>query len=171
MLIVCLPDLCFCVLSVAHLCLETVQTGVVTFQTSTSPPREIFRTHPFERPRLIFQLGSSDPELAVQAAKVIVNDVAGIGLNCGCPKPFSLSGGMGAALLQTPKKLCAVSSVASSLVKVHKLRETLPHCTRFSTRCVPPFLQFPSTPRFDSCHQNRKLKISYALFSKPLSAR
>lgn len=41
--------------------------------------------------------------------KVIENDVAGVGLNCGCPKSFSLQGGMGAALLKEPEKLCSVS--------------------------------------------------------------
>lgn len=38
-----------------------------------------------------------------------VNDVAGIDVNCGCPKKFSISGGMGAALLSNPDKLIAVS--------------------------------------------------------------
>lgn len=34
--------------------------------------------------------------------------MAGIDVNAGCPKPFSTSGGMGAALLRTPDKLCAI---------------------------------------------------------------
>lgn len=51
---------------------------------------------------VVFQIGSSDPELAVQAAKVVEQDVSGIDLNCGCPKPFSTHAGMGAALLSTP---------------------------------------------------------------------
>ncbi|WVW86925.1 hypothetical protein I302_108980 [Kwoniella bestiolae CBS 10118] len=38
---------------------------------------------------LIFQIGSSDPELAVKAAQIVQQDVSGIDLNCGCPKPFS----------------------------------------------------------------------------------
>lgn len=54
-------------------------------------------------------MGSADPKLAVEAAKVVQQDVAGIGLNCGCPKPFSIQGGMGAALLSEPDKLCSVS--------------------------------------------------------------
>lgn len=70
--------------------------------------RTIFECHPLEKSRLIFQLGSSDPALAVQAAEIIKGDVAGVGLNCGCPKSFSLSGGMGAALLSVPDKLCDV---------------------------------------------------------------
>lgn len=69
----------------------------------------IFRIHPGrEGKKLIFQIGTADPERAVAAARVIAADVAGIDVNAGCPKPFSTSGGMGAALLQTPDKLCAI---------------------------------------------------------------
>ena len=32
-------------------------------------------------------------------------DVGGIDLNCGCPKHFSIQGGMGAALLDDPPRL------------------------------------------------------------------
>ena len=69
----------------------------------------IYRIHPErERERLIFQIGTSDPGRAVQAARIVAGDVAGIDVNAGCPKPFSTSGGMGAALLQTPDKLCSI---------------------------------------------------------------
>jgi tRNA-dihydrouridine synthase 2 len=75
----------------------------------------IYRLHPErEGKRLIFQIGTSDPERAVQAARIVAGDVAGIDVNAGCPKPFSTSGGMGAALLQTPDKLC---SILEALVK------------------------------------------------------
>lgn len=75
----------------------------------------IFRIHPErEGRRLIFQIGTSDPQRAVQAARIVAGDVAGIDVNAGCPKPFSTSGGMGAALLQTPDKLC---SILEALVK------------------------------------------------------
>ncbi|KAF9011140.1 hypothetical protein BDQ17DRAFT_1387602 [Cyathus striatus] len=53
-------------------------------------------------------IGSSDPEIAVQAAKMVMNDVSGIDLNCGCPKPFSTHSGMGAALLTNPDLLCSI---------------------------------------------------------------
>jgi tRNA-dihydrouridine synthase 2 len=73
----------------------------------------IYRLHPEkEGKRLIFQIGTSDPERAVQAARIVAADVAGIDVNAGCP--FSTSGGMGAALLQTPDKLC---SILEALVK------------------------------------------------------
>ncbi|KAK4550215.1 hypothetical protein LTR36_003182 [Oleoguttula mirabilis] len=75
----------------------------------------IYRLHPEKEGRqLIYQIGTSNPETAVQAAKLIAPDVAGIDVNAGCPKPFSTSGGMGAALLKTPDKLC---SILESLVK------------------------------------------------------
>lgn len=42
------------------------------------------------------------------------NDVAGIDINMGCPKKFSVEGGMGAALLTRPDK---VLQIVSALVK------------------------------------------------------
>jgi len=75
----------------------------------------IYSLHPEREGRkLIYQIGTSNPVTAVQAAKLIAPDVAGIDVNAGCPKPFSTSGGMGAALLKTPDKLC---SILEALVK------------------------------------------------------
>lgn len=75
----------------------------------------IYRLHPAkEGTKLIFQIGTASPELAVQAAKLVAEDVAGIDVNAGCPKPFSTSGGMGAALLQTPELL---ASILRALIK------------------------------------------------------
>ncbi|TNY17003.1 hypothetical protein DMC30DRAFT_410093 [Rhodotorula diobovata] len=91
------------------------RTGVVSFVKNG---RSVFECHPLEKPRLIFQLGSADPQLAVEALRVIENDVAGVGLNCGCPKSFSLQGGMGAALLKDPERLC---SILEALVKATDL--------------------------------------------------
>ena len=69
----------------------------------------IYRVDPRrEKGKLVYQIGTSDPELAVQAAKLVAGDVAGIDVNAGCPKPFSTSGGMGAALLRTPDKLAGI---------------------------------------------------------------
>ncbi|KAJ7575185.1 dihydrouridine synthase-domain-containing protein [Mycena floridula] len=67
--------------------------------------------------KTIYQIGSSDPETAVQAAKTVMNDVSGIDLNCGCPRPFSTHSGMGAALLTNPDLLCAILAA---------LREAMP---------------------------------------------
>ncbi|KAF8259476.1 hypothetical protein EI94DRAFT_1773923 [Lactarius quietus] len=42
--------------------------------------RAMFTCHPIEKPYLIFQAGSADPDLAVQAARLVVDDVSGIRL-------------------------------------------------------------------------------------------
>ncbi|CAG8454656.1 301_t:CDS:10 [Funneliformis mosseae] len=73
-----------------------------------------FRSHPIEKSKLIFQIGTSDPELALQAALKVKQDVSGIDVNCGCPKKFSIQGGMGVALLSNPDKL---KSILTNLVQ------------------------------------------------------
>jgi tRNA-dihydrouridine synthase 2 len=85
--------------------------------TLTPEQREsiIYRMHPErEGKKLVYQIGTANPDTAVEAAKLIASHVAGIDVNAGCPKPFSTSGGMGAALLKTPEKLC---SILRALVK------------------------------------------------------
>ncbi|KAF1949481.1 FMN-linked oxidoreductase [Byssothecium circinans] len=83
----------------------------------------IYRIHPeLEKGRLIYQIGSANPELAVQAAKLVAPDVAGIDLNSGCPKPFSTAGGMGAALLKTPDLLCNIlTRLVEEVGKVYEI--------------------------------------------------
>ena len=66
----------------------------------------ILRTCPeLERDKLILQIGSNNPERALKAAKLASADIAGLDFNFGCPKAFSLSGGMGAALLEKPEQI------------------------------------------------------------------
>lgn len=95
------------------------ETGVVEWTRPSSqgrkdPPPDakessIYRLFPeMEAEKLIFQMGTADPDRAVEAARLVAADVAGIDVNAGCPKPFSTSGGMGAALLQMPDKLVAI---------------------------------------------------------------
>ncbi|KAI4290262.1 MAG: hypothetical protein L6R35_000456 [Caloplaca aegaea] len=77
----------------------------------------IYRLHPAqEYGRLIFQIGTSSPTTAVEAASLVAPHVAGIDVNAGCPMPFSTSGGMGAALLQTPDHLASILSALVSEV-------------------------------------------------------
>ncbi|GAC76097.1 tRNA-dihydrouridine synthase [Moesziomyces antarcticus T-34] len=80
-------------------------TGVVEY---LKEHKQIFSCHPIERPYLVYQLGSANPDLAYQAIKIITqaDDVAAVDLNCGCPKPFSTHAGMGANMLSTPVLLC-----------------------------------------------------------------
>eukprot|EP00392_Amoebophrya_sp_AT5.2_P005938 g5948.t1 len=81
--------------------------------------KSVFRTTVEERAknRTIFQLGTCDPDLALRAAETVIADVAGVDVNMGCPKSFSVKGGMGAALLAVPDSAAAI---------VKKLRDNLP---------------------------------------------
>ncbi|XP_075075467.1 uncharacterized protein LOC107798641 isoform X1 [Nicotiana tabacum] len=63
----------------------------------------VFRTCPVERNRVVFQMGTSDAMRALKAAEIVCKDVAAVDINMGCPKSFSISGGMGAALLSKPE--------------------------------------------------------------------
>jgi len=65
----------------------------------------VFRTCNLERDKLVLQIGTSDGERAAAAAKKVEKDISGIDVNMGCPKGFSLKGGMGAALLTQPHKV------------------------------------------------------------------
>lgn len=83
---------------------DFIETGKNNLKNSL-----IFRTkRRVEAGKLIFQLGSANPELAVAGASKVIEDVDGIDLNCGCPKPFSTHAGMGAALLSTPDLLVLI---------------------------------------------------------------
>ncbi|KAG6646908.1 hypothetical protein I3843_07G040600 [Carya illinoinensis] len=63
----------------------------------------VFRTCNQERNRVVFQIGTSDAARALTAAQIVCKDVAAVDINMGCPKSFSISGGMGAALLTKPE--------------------------------------------------------------------
>ena len=57
---------------------------------------------------MVCQLGTGEPELALKAAKHVVRDVAAIDVNMGCPMKFSVSGGMGSALLKDPDRAARI---------------------------------------------------------------
>ena len=61
-----------------------------------------------ERHKLIYQMGTGEPNLALDAALTVVKDVDGLDVNMGCPKKFSVSGGMGSALLSDVKRACDI---------------------------------------------------------------
>lgn len=62
----------------------------------------VFRTCSLERKQVVFQMGTSNAARALSAAQIVCQDVAAVDINMGCPKSFSISGGMGAALLNKP---------------------------------------------------------------------
>lgn len=73
-----------------------------------------FRTCAKEKEKVIFQVGTSDGQRALKVAKMVEPYVSGFDVNMGCPKEFSLKGGMGAALLTQPEK---IKSILTTLVK------------------------------------------------------
>lgn len=76
---------------------------------SEQRPCLIFRMDPsVERGKIICQLGTGEPELALEAAKHVYQDFCAIDINMGCPKKFSVSGGMGSALLNDPKRAARI---------------------------------------------------------------
>lgn len=83
--------------------LENNLLGTVDFVDNRN--KVIFRTCPEEQGKVVFQIGSNNPERALEAVKLFSNDVLGLDFNFGCPKAFSISGGMGAALLDDPQRI------------------------------------------------------------------
>ncbi|XP_055617697.1 tRNA-dihydrouridine(20) synthase [NAD(P)+]-like isoform X2 [Toxorhynchites rutilus septentrionalis] len=59
----------------------------------------IFRTCEQEQSKVVLQLGTANAERALQVCLKIQKDIAAIDINMGCPKDFSIKGGMGVALL------------------------------------------------------------------------
>lgn len=96
--------------------LNTIDYIDSSVQIDYSKPKNKYRKPPIilrispelERGKLIFQMGTSNPELAVEAGLKVIEDVDGIDLNCGCPKPFSTHAGMGAALLKNQDVLISI---------------------------------------------------------------
>ncbi|KAL7535280.1 hypothetical protein ACHAWF_005118, partial [Thalassiosira exigua] len=71
-----------------------------------------------EKDKLVYQMGTGESGLALRAAHKVVGDVSGIDVNMGCPKKFSVSGGMGSALLSDPRRACdIISTLRRNLTK------------------------------------------------------
>jgi len=95
------------------------KTGCIEY---TKGNKVLYRIHPLEKGRLVYQLGSADAKLAVEAAKLVANDVAGVDLNCGCPKHFSIHAGMGAALLKdVPRLVSILRALVQEVGKVYDI--------------------------------------------------
>ncbi|XP_059617344.1 tRNA-dihydrouridine(20) synthase [NAD(P)+]-like [Phlebotomus argentipes] len=78
----------------------------------------VFRTSPLEKERLVLQMGTACPKRALRVAKMIEKDVAAIDINMGCPKEFSIKGGMGAALLSDPERAKSILRTLIDNVRV-----------------------------------------------------
>ncbi|KAM9302136.1 tRNA-dihydrouridine(20) synthase [NAD(P)+]-like [Gastrophryne carolinensis] len=85
---------------------KRVENDILQTVDYVSPTeRVVFQTCEKERGRVVFQMGTADPQRALEVAKLLENDVAAIDVNMGCPKEYSTKGGMGAALLTNPEKI------------------------------------------------------------------
>jgi len=88
-----------------------------------------------ERGKFVYQMGTGEGHLALEAAEKVYRDADGIDVNMGCPKKFSVSGGMGSALLSDPKRACDIISTLSRNIpkpisaKIRLLDDTDPRPT------------------------------------------
>ena len=102
--------------SVITSCREVLSDGMIEFRRDTTKwtektrknvstkyggkPPILLKIDPSrEEGKLICQLGTGEPSLALQAALLVHRDVSAIDINMSCPKKFSVAGGMGSALL------------------------------------------------------------------------
>lgn len=89
-------------------CQRVVNEVLETVDFVAPDDRVMFRTCERERDRVVFQMGTADPDRALTVARLVEKDVAAIDVNMGCPKEYSTKGGMGAALLSDPDKIEAI---------------------------------------------------------------
>uniref|UniRef100_A0A182Q853 DRBM domain-containing protein n=1 Tax=Anopheles farauti TaxID=69004 RepID=A0A182Q853_9DIPT len=78
----------------------------------------VFRTCTEERPKVILQIGTASVERAVAVGKLVQDDVAAIDVNMGCPKDFSIKGGMGVALLYDLPRAKAILEALVATVQI-----------------------------------------------------
>lgn len=83
--------------------IENKLLGTIDYMTADGSV--IFRTCEEEKSQLVFQMGTCDPERALKVGKILEKDLSGLDINMGCPKEFSIKGGMGAALLTQPERI------------------------------------------------------------------
>ncbi|XP_007543356.1 tRNA-dihydrouridine(20) synthase [NAD(P)+]-like isoform X2 [Poecilia formosa] len=89
-------------------CQRIVNDVLETVDFVAPDERVMFRTCEREKDRVVFQMGTADPDRALTVAQLVEQDVAAIDVNMGCPKEYSTKGGMGAALLSNPDKIEAI---------------------------------------------------------------
>lgn len=141
----------------------------------------IFRTCPREREHIVLQIGTSDPVRAAQVARMVENDVAGIDVNMGCPKDFSMLGGMGASLLFDPQKATDILwklietvtiPITCKIRVLPDLEETLRLCDTLASTGIAAIAVHGRTIKEKPQHPNRNhvLKQISAALSIPVIA-
>ncbi|CDW87538.1 trna-dihydrouridine synthase 2-like [Stylonychia lemnae] len=67
---------------------------------STRDYAVILRCIKEEKEQFILQIGTNNAQTAIQAVEKVQEDICGVDVNMGCPKKFSVGGGMGSALMR-----------------------------------------------------------------------
>ena len=140
-----------------------------------------FRTCPRERDKVVLQIGTSDPTRALKVAKMVEQDVAGIDLNMGCPKLFSMLGKMGAALLKEPETAINILKtlvdnlsipVSCKIRVLQNVEETLELCESLASTGISAIAVHGRTVHERPQHANRNevLKEISARLTVPVIA-
>eukprot|EP01128_Nolandella_sp_AFSM9_P005997 TRINITY_DN300_c1_g1_i1.p1 TRINITY_DN300_c1_g1~~TRINITY_DN300_c1_g1_i1.p1 ORF type:complete len:477 (-),score=109.31 TRINITY_DN300_c1_g1_i1:64-1359(-) len=91
-----------------------VDEALATVNVVQKNGKVIWSTNEEDRPHTVFQIGSANAVTCLHGASLVAPYVRAIDLNMGCPQHFSISGGMGAALLNKPE---VVKDILSTLVR------------------------------------------------------
>ncbi|XP_075884877.1 tRNA-dihydrouridine(20) synthase [NAD(P)+]-like isoform X2 [Nelusetta ayraudi] len=70
-------------------CRRVVNDVLGTVDFVAPDDRVMFRTCEREKDRVVFQMGTADPDRALTVAQLVEKDVAAIDVNMGCPKEYS----------------------------------------------------------------------------------
>uniref|UniRef100_A0A8C6M7P4 Dihydrouridine synthase 2 n=2 Tax=Nothobranchius furzeri TaxID=105023 RepID=A0A8C6M7P4_NOTFU len=70
-------------------CQRVVNEVLETVDFIAPDDRVMFRTCMREKDRVVFQMGTADPDRALAVARLVEKDVAAIDVNMGCPKEYS----------------------------------------------------------------------------------
>ncbi|KAL8439592.1 hypothetical protein Efla_003805 [Eimeria flavescens] len=105
-----------------------------------SDGRCVFSSCEEEKGKVVLQLGTANAALALQAANTAMQDISAVDINMGCPKSFSVKGGMGAALLQTPDVAMdilktLIRNVSCPVTCKIRLLDTLEDTVDFARKC------------------------------------
>ena len=123
-----------------------------------------FRTCRRERDKVVLQIGTCDPTRALKVAKMVEQDIAGIDLNMGCPKLFSMLGKMGAALLKEPETAINILKtlvdnlsipVSCKIRVLSNVEETLELCERLASTGISAIAVHGRTVHERPQHANR----------------
>uniref|UniRef100_A0A3P9K3U4 Dihydrouridine synthase 2 n=1 Tax=Oryzias latipes TaxID=8090 RepID=A0A3P9K3U4_ORYLA len=102
-------------------CRRVVNDVLDTVDFVAPDDRVMFRTCRKEKERVVFQMGTADPDRALAVGRLVEMDVAAIDVNMGCPKEYSTKGGMGAALLSDPDKIEALEETVALAQRIEKV--------------------------------------------------